>query len=78
MGGVMLSISLSQIFGSLLASLAAIPKHGNLSNSVEDLVSLEIYTKLFFDQSILAFLALLFVIYLGKKINYYVSSLETS
>ena len=76
MGGVMLSISLSQIFGSLLASLAAIPQEGNVKSSVNDLVSLEVYTKLFSDQSILAFFALIFVIFLGKKINYYVDSLN--
>jgi POT family proton-dependent oligopeptide transporter len=76
MGGVMLSISLSQIFGSLLASLAAIPKDNNMSNAVNDLISLEVYSKLFFHQSILAFFALIFVIYLGRKINYYVDSLD--
>ena len=74
MGGVMLSISLSQIFGSLLAGLAAIPKESE--SNVNDLISLEVYSDLFYHQSILAFLALIFVIYLGNKINNYFYSLD--
>jgi POT family proton-dependent oligopeptide transporter len=74
MGGVMLSISLSQLFGSLLASLAAIPKESTINASI-GMVSLEIYKKLFFDQTILAFIALLLVIFLGRKINSYMKDI---
>jgi len=76
MGGVMLSISLSQLFGSLLAGLAAIPQDSEIKEGMHDLVSLEIYRDLFFHQTILAVVILLFVIFLGKKINYYIESLD--
>ena len=69
MGGVMLSISLSQLFGSLLASLAAIPKTENATFDTE--LSLSVYKDLFFNQTILAVIALLSVVFLGKKINSY-------